>query len=248
MKTDLANSAYQSITETVRCPQCKTVSKKPPEPGHIACPQCGFRFCPECYYYQHRLGTDFCLACGVPFFMTTERRPRLPGYLEQYVARSVSLVNIWFVAWLTLSVGGGPIWFYVLIGGTFSLYWMVHFWRFRQRTGLLQASRYIGGIGLGVICTITLLILLQFWLIRPPVNWQSIELWAFILAAMLIMPLGMLWPPVAMQARFGAQIVSEAAIFAARWSVLERMRYRDTLLLRIPDVRHIPAASRRPGV
>jgi hypothetical protein len=246
MKTDLSDPLCPPATETARCPQCETVSNKPVELGYINCSQCGFRFCSECHYYRHRLGSDFCLACGVPFGETTERRsPALPGYLEQYVTRSVSLVNVWFLAWLTLSIGGGPIWLYALICGTFSLYWMVHFWRFRQRTGLVQASRYVGGIGLSVFLTILLLTLLQLWLIRPPVNWQSIELWAFILAAMLIVPLGMLWPPAAMRSRFGAQIVAEATTFAARWAVLERMRYRDMLLLRIPDVRHLPAVSYR---
>lgn len=248
MKTDLADPIYQPTRETARCPQCEAVNDKPAELGYIPCLQCGFRFCPECHYYRHRLDSDFCLACGATFSAATERRPpSLPGYLEQYLARSVSLVNIWFLAWLTLSISGGPIWLYALICGTFALYWMVHFWRFRQRTGLIHASRYVGGIGLSVILTMMLLILLQLWLIRPPVNWQSIELWAFILAAMLIVPLGVLWPPAAMQSRFGAQIADEAATFATRWNVLERMRYRDTLLLRIPEVKHLPAVSRRPG-
>ena len=248
MKTDLADHKRPSAGETARCPQCKTFSHKPVELGHIPCPQCGFRFCLECHYYKHRLGADFCLTCGVSFAEATKRRSQvLPDYLEQYMARSVSLVNVWFLAWLTLSIGGGPVWLYALICGTFSLYWMLHFWRFRQRTGLIHASRYVGGIGLSVIFTMALLILLQLWLIRPPVNWQSIELWAFILAAMLIAPLGMLWPPAVMQSRFGAQITVEAATFAARWAVLERMRYHDTLLLRIPDVRRLAAVPRRPG-
>jgi hypothetical protein len=86
------------------------------------------------------------------------------------------------------------------------------------------------------------LILLQLWLIRPPVQWQSIELWAFILVAMLIVPLGVLWPPAIMQSRFGKQIAKEAATYSRRWAVLERMQYRDTLLLNIPDVRQLPAA------
>jgi hypothetical protein len=158
------------------------------------------------------------------------------------VARSVSLINLWFLAWLTLTLGGGPIWIYAVICGSLSLYWLLHYWRFRQRTGLIHASRFIGGIGLSVILTMAALILLQLWLIRPPVHWQSIELWAFILFAMLIVPVGILGPPAIMQSRIGARIADEAALHATRWTTLDRMRYRDTLLLRIPDVRHLPAA------
>jgi hypothetical protein len=87
------------------------------------------------------------------------------------------------------------------------------------------------------------LILLQTWLIRPPIHWQSIDLWAFILVALIIVPLGVLGPPAIMQSRFGARIADEASTYAERWATLERMRYRDTLLLRIPDVRHLPATS-----
>lgn len=227
-----------------RCPQCGTTSSEPIGQGRTTCHHCGFRFCQECHYYKHSLGTDFCLACGAQLTPTSKRRiPTLPSYLEQHVARSVSLINVWFLAWLTLTLGGGPIWIYVVICGTLSLYWLLHYWRFRQRTGLIFASRFIGGIGLSVILTMTALILLQIWLIRPPIHWQSIELWAFILFAMLIIPVGILGPPALMQSRFGADIADEAARYATRWATLERMRYRDTLLLSIPDVRHIPAAT-----
>lgn len=229
----------------IRCPQCETLSSKPADQGRTTCPQCGARFCPECHYYRHSLGTDFCLACGASLSEPTKRRvPALPGYLEQHVARSVSLINLWFLAWLTLTLSGGPVWLYAVICSTLSLYWLLHFWRFRQRTGLLYASRYIGGIGLSVILTMLVLIFLQLWLIRPPVHWQNIDLWAFILVAMLIAPLGLLGPPAIMQARFGTQIADEATTYATRWATLERMRYRDTLLLRIPDVRHLPPVSR----
>jgi hypothetical protein len=246
MKTNLVNPANQSALETVRCPQCETVSSKPTGQGRATCPQCGSRFCPECHYYRRRLGTDFCLACGITFAETPGRRmPVLPGYLEQHVSRSVSLVNLWFLAWLTLTISGGPVWLYVAICGTLSLYWLIHFWRFRQRTGLVHASRYIGGIGLSVILTLVALTLLQLWLIRPPVEWQSIDLWAFILVAMLIVPLGVLGPPAIMQSQSGKDIANEANTYAARWAVLERMRYRDTLLLRIPNVRHLPAIPQR---
>jgi hypothetical protein len=248
MKADLTNPIHQPAVKTIRCPQCKTVTSEPVGPGRTTCPQCGFRFCPECHYYRHRLGTDFCLACGTSFIYATKRRvPVLPSYLEQYVARSVPLVNIWFLSWLALSFSGGPIWLYALICGTLSLYWLGHFWRFRQRTGLIYASRYVGGIGMSIILTMAALILLQLWLIRPPIQWQSIELWAFILVAMLMVPLGMLWPPIIMQARLGRQITTEAATYAARWAVLNHMRYRDTLLLRIPDVRHLPPVSDSQG-
>ena len=54
MRTNLANSAYQSIGDTVRCPQYETVSKNPSEPGHIACPQCGITFAE--FKNQGRLG------------------------------------------------------------------------------------------------------------------------------------------------------------------------------------------------
>ena len=174
-----------------------------------------------------------------------ERRiPALPSYLEQHVARSVTLINLWFLAWLTLTLGGGPLWLYAIICGSLSLYWLLHWWRFRKRTGLIYASHYIGGIGLSVILTMLALILLQLWLIRPPVHWQSIDVWAFILVAMVIVPLGVLGPPAIMQARLGAKITDEAIAYAARWAVLERMRYRDTLLLRIPNVKHLPAVPR----
>jgi hypothetical protein len=245
MKADWANSIYQPIRETGRCPQCETASSEPVGRGRTTCHQCGFRFCPECHYYRHRLGTDFCLACGTSFIEATERRvPALPGYLERHLARSVSLVNLWFLAWLALSISGGPIWLYALICGTLSLYWLAHFWRFNQRTGLIYASRYVGGIGLSVILTMLALILLQLWLIRPPVHWQSIDLWAFILGAMLILPLGVLWPPAIMQSRLGTQVAAEATTYATRWAVLERMCFRDMLLLRIPEVRHLPAVPR----
>ena len=214
----------------------------PANQGRADCHQCGFRFCPECHYYRHSLGTDFCLACGAQLTHTAERRiPSLPSYLEQHVARSVTLINLWFLAWLTLTLGGGPIWLYAIICGSLSIYWLLHWWRFRQRTGLVYASRYIGGVGLSVVLTMVSLILLQLWLIRPPVHWQSIDLWAFVLVAMVIVPLGVLGPPAIMQSRFGAQIADEAITYASRWAVLERMRYRDTLLLRIPDVRYLPA-------
>jgi hypothetical protein len=248
MKANLADPIRQPARETVRCPQCETVSSEPAGQGRTICPQCGFRFCPECHYYRHRLRTDFCLACGVTFAEATARRmPVLPGYLDQHVARSVSLVNLWFLAWLTLTISGGPLWLYAIICGTLSLYWLVHFWRFRQRTGLIYASRYIGGIGLSVILTLVALTLLQLWLIRKPVQWQSIDLWAFILVAMLVVPLGVLGPPAIMQSRLGTRIATEATTYATRWAVLERMRYRDTLLLRIPDVRNLPAVPHRQG-
>ncbi len=244
MKVDLRNSLQQSGSATARCPQCRAVNSLPSGQGRTTCHQCGLRFCPECYYYRHHLGTDFCLACGTPLTRGTERRiPALPAYLDQHVARSVSLINLWFLAWLTLTLSGGPLWLYAIVCGTLSLYWLAHFWRFRQRTGLIHASRFIGGIGLSVILTMVALILLQLWLIRQPVHWQSIDLWAFILVALVIVPLGVLGPPAVMQSRFGAQIANEAVVYARRWAVLERMRYRDTLLLRIPDVRHLPAAS-----
>jgi hypothetical protein len=163
--------------------------------------------------------------------------------LDQHVARSVSLINLWFLAWLALTLSGGPIGLYAIICGTLSLYWLLHFWRFRQRTGLERASRYIGGIGLTVVLTMVALVALQLWLIRPPIHWQNIDLWAFILVALLIVPLGVLGPPAIMQSRLGGEIAQEAITYANRWAVLERMRYRDTLLLRIPDVRHIPPTS-----
>jgi len=247
MRTDPANPSPPPFGAAARCPQCGTPSNEPLGRGRTTCHQCGFRFCPECYYYRHQLGTDFCLACGAEFARGKHRMPILPGYLEQHVARSVSLINLWFLAWLTLTISGGPIWLYVVICGTFSLYWLVHYWRFRQRTGLIHASRFIGGIGLSVILTMVALVLLQVWLIRPPVHWQSIDLWAFILAAMLLVPLGVLGPPALMQSRLGAQIADEATAYATRWVVLERMRYRDTLLLQIPNVKHLPPVTQRRG-
>jgi hypothetical protein len=244
MKADLANPVQQPDSATARCPQCDTLNSLPTGRGRTTCHRCGFRFCPECHYYRHSLRIDFCLACGAQLTQATQRRlPSLPSYLDQHVARSVSLINLWFLAWLTLTLGGGPILLYVIICGTLSLYWLLHFWRFRQRTGLSYASLFIGGIGLSVILTMILLILLQLWLIRPPIHWQNIDLWAFILVALLIIPLGLLVPPAVMQSRFGAQIAHEAIVYAPRWAVLEQMRYRDTLLLRIPDVRHLPAVS-----
>jgi ribosomal protein L37AE/L43A len=245
VKADLANSTRQSRAALARCPQCGTLTSEPILRGRTTCRQCGFRFCPECHYYRNSLGTDFCLACGAQLVQAAERRvPPLPGYLDRHVARSVSLINLWFLAWLTLTLGGGPIWLYGLICGSLSLYWLLHFWRFRQRTGLIHASRFIGGVGLSVILTMVALILLQIWLIRPPVHWQSIDLWAFILVALLIVPLGVLGPPALMQSQFGSEIATEATTYATRWVVLERMRYRDTLLLRIPDVRHLPPVPR----
>jgi hypothetical protein len=224
-----------------RCPQCGTLSGDTVGQGRSTCHQCGFRFCPECYYYRHSLRTDFCLACGAQLDLADERRrPALPGYLDQHVARSVSLINLWFLAWLTLTISGGPLWLYAVMCGTFSLYWLVHFLRFRQRTGLIYASRFIGGIGLSVIFTMMTLIALQLWLIQPPVHWQNIDLWAFVLVAMLLVPLGVLGPPAIMQSRLGARIAAEATTFALRWAMLEKMRYRDTLLLRIPHVKHLP--------
>lgn len=238
------SSTLESGDAIAHCPRCGTATSELLIQGRTTCQHCGFRFCSECYYYRHRLGTDFCLACGSQMTRTTERRvPPLPSYLDQHVARSVSLVNIWYLAWLTLALGGGPIWLYALICGTLSIYWFLHFWRFRQRTGLVHASRFIGGIGLSVILTMVSLVLLQLWLIRPPIHWQSIDMWAFILAALLIIPIGVLAPPAIMQSRIGAQIADEASTYAARWARIERMRYRDTLLLRIPDVRHLPALS-----
>jgi hypothetical protein len=190
------------------------------------------------------LDIDFCLACGAPLTGAVEQRiPSLPNYLGQHVARSVSLINLWFLAWLTLALSGGPIWLYAIICSTLSIYWLLHFWRFRQRTGLVHASRFIGGIGLSLILTLVALTLLQLWLIRPPVHWQSIDLWAFVMFALVIVPLGVLGPPAIMQSRFGTQIANEAIIFARRWAVLEKMRYRDTILLRIPDVRDLPPVT-----
>lgn len=244
MTADLANPLHSSGSTTARCPRCQTSSSEPIGRGRTTCRHCGFRFCLECHYYRHSLGTDFCLACGAQLTGLTERQvPMLPNYLDQHVARSVSLINLWFLAWLTLTLGGGPIWLNAVICGSFSIYWLLHFWRFRQRTGLIHASRFIGGIGLSVILTMVALILLQIWLIRPPIHWQSIDLWAFILVALIIVPVGVLGPPAIMQSRFGARIADEAGTYAARWATLERMRYRDTLLLRIPDVRHLPATS-----
>ena len=241
MKANPADSRQQSRSGAARCPQCEAVTEGLVE-GRTICHQCGFRFCRECHYYRHNLGTDFCLACGAQLTPTAQRRtPPLPAYLDQHVARSVSLINIWFLAWLTLTLSGGPLWLYALICATLSLYWLIHFWRFRQRTGLIFASRFIGGVGLSVIVTIVALILFQLWLIRPPVRWQSIDLWAFMLVALVVVPIGVLAPPALMQSRFGAHIAHEANIYAARWAMLERMRYRDTLLLRIPDLRHLPA-------
>jgi hypothetical protein len=245
MKADLANSYQHFGSATARCPRCETVSSELVGSGRTTCRHCGFRFCRECHYYRHSLGTDFCLACGAQLTLISERRlPTLPGYLDQHVARSVSLINLWFLAWLTLTLGGAPVWVYAFICGSFLIYWLLHFLRFRQRTGLIYASRFIGGIGLSVFMTLTALILLQVWLIRPPVHWQSIELWAFILFALLILPIGVLAPPAIMQSRFGSKIADEAALYATRWARLERMRYRDTLLLHIPHVRHIPPVSR----
>lgn len=242
MKADLSNSIPSSRNATIRCPQCETITSRPAGLGRTTCHQCGFRLCPECYYYRHSLGTDFCLACGAQLTSPARRRvPPLPSYLDQHVARSVSLINLWFLTWLTLTLGGGPIWLYAVVCGSLSLYWLLHFVRFRRRTGLIYASRFIGGIGLSVILTMLALIMLQLWLVRPPVHWQSIDMWAFILAAMLIAPLGVLGPPAIMQARFGSQVADEAASYATRWARVEHMRYRDTLLLRIPDVRHLPA-------
>ena len=244
MKADLAQPTKQSGGATARCPQCETVNSMPGGQGRTTCHHCGQRFCPECHYYRHNLGIEFCLACGAGLTSTSSRRiPGLPRYLDQHVARSVSLINLWFLAWLALTLSGGPIGLYAIICGTLSLYWVLHFWRFRQRTGLERASRYIGGIGLTVVLTMVALIALQLWLIRPPIHWQNIDLWAFILVALLIVPLGVLGPPAIMQSRLGGEIAQEAITYANRWAVLERMRYRDTLLLRIPDVRHIPPTS-----
>lgn len=244
MKPERVNPLRPGTGARVRCPQCGTINEKPMEQGRTTCHQCGFRFCAECYYYRHSLGTDFCLACGAELSPKNSRRVSvLPGYLDRHVARSVSLINLWFLAWLTLTISGGPVWLYAVICGTFSLYWLIHFVRFRQRTGLVYASRFIGGIGLSVITTMGALILLQLWLIRPPVQWQSIDLWAFIIVAMLLVPVGVLVPPTVMQSRFGKQIAREATIYATRWAKLEQMRYRDTLLLRIPNVKHLPPAS-----
>jgi hypothetical protein len=244
----LVNPGGGSAGIAARCPQCETVSVEPAGRGRTTCHQCGFRFCPECFYYRHRLGTDFCLACGAQLNDITERRvPPLPSYLDQHVARSVSLINVWFLAWLGLTLGGAPLWLYAIICGSLSVYWLLHYWRFRQRTGLVHASRFIGGIGLSVILTMVALILLQLWLVRPPVHWQNIDLWAFILVALIIVPLGVLGAPAIMQSRFGAEIADEARRYASRWAVLERMRYRDTVLLRIPDVRHLSAESLYEG-
>ena len=238
------NSFRESGDASARCPRCETATSELIAQGRATCHQCGFRFCSECHYYRHRLGTDFCLACGAQLTRTAERRvPPLPSYLDQHVARSVSLVNLWYLAWLTLALGGGPIWLYAITCGTLSIYWLLHFLRFRQRTGLIHASRFIGGIGLSVILTMVTLILLQLWLIRPPVHWQSIDMWAFILVALMIIPVGVLAPPAIMQSRIGGKIADEASTYAARWAMVERMQYRDTLLLRIPDVRQLPALS-----
>lgn len=245
MKSGLSDPIPQSSGMTARCPQCETINSMPLDHGRTDCHQCGFRFCPECHYYRHSLGSEFCLACGAGLMRPAERRiPALPSYLDQHVARSVTLVNLWFLAWLTLTLGGGPLWLYAIMCGSLALYWLLHWWRFRTNTGLVHASRYIGGIGLSVILTMLALILLQFWLIRTPVHWQSIDVWAFILVAMVIVPLGVLGPPAIMQARIGVQITDEAIAYAARWAVLERMRYRDTLLLHIPYVKHLPAIPR----
>jgi hypothetical protein len=64
--------------------------------------------------------------------------------------------------------------------------------------------------------------------------------------ALIIVPVGLLSPPAIMQARFGAEITREASLYPSRWAVLENMPYRDTLLLRIPDVTHLPPASHGP--
>jgi hypothetical protein len=243
MKADVHNPIRQPSHATARCPQCEATNNIPADQGRVTCHECSLRFCPECHYFRHSLRIDFCLACGAPLTTSEKRLPSLPDYLDQHVARSVSLINLWFLAWLTLALSGGPIWLYAIICSTLSLYWLLHFWRFRQRTGLVYASRFIGGIGLSVILTLVALILLQVWLIRPAVTWQSIDLWAFILVALMIVPLSLLGPPAIMQSRFGSEIANEATVYARRWAMLERMRYRDTLLLRIPDVRHLPAMS-----
>jgi hypothetical protein len=159
------------------------------------------------------------------------------------VTRSVSLINLWFLVWLALTLSGGPVWLSAIICGTLSLYWLIHIWLFRYRTGLVHASRFIGGVGLGVVLTMLALVLLQLWLIHPPVYWKSRDLWVFIFSAMLILPLGILGLPALMQSQFGSQIAREATAYATRWVALERMRYRDTFLLRIPDVRHIPPVA-----
>jgi hypothetical protein len=190
------------------------------------------------------LGTDFCLACGARLVAAEKRgTPVLPGYLDRHVTRSISLINLWFLVWLALTLSGGPIWLSAIICGTLSLYWLIHSWLFRYRTGLVHASRFIGGVGLSVVLTMLALVVLQLWLIRPPVHWRSTDLWVFILSAMLILPLGILGIPAIMQSRLGSQIALEATAYATRWVALERMRYRDTFFLRIPDVRHIPPVS-----
>lgn len=239
-----AETLYSGIKDMASCPQCETVVDETEGPGRILCPRCGFRFCSECYYYRHRLNSDFCLVCGASFASSDEaRRPALPDYLEQHVARSVSLINFWFLAWLALSIGGGASWLYGVICVTLGLYWFIHFLLFRRRTGLVYAAHYIGGVGASVTVTMVLLVVFQFWLIRPPIDWRSIDLWAFLLAAFLIIPVGVFWLPATIQSRFGTHIATEFSTYAARWKVLERMRYRDIFLLRFPDVRHLAAVS-----
>jgi len=164
----------------------------------------------------------------------------LPAYLERQLARLISLVNLWFILWLALSFGGGTTtWPYLIVCGSLAAYWLAYCIRFRRRTGLIYAARYLGGIGLSIVLTMVLLALLQLWLIRPPVDWDSIQVWVFIVAALIVVPVGVLLPPVAMQVRMGSQITTEAKTHTERWLVLENIGYLDTLLLRIPNVRHL---------
>jgi hypothetical protein len=158
------------------------------------------------------------------------------------------LISVCYLASLMLALGGGATWLSALVCSTLSIYWFLHFWRFRRRTGLVHASRFIGGIGFCVILTMVSLILLQLWLFRPPVHWQSMGVWAFILITLLIIPMGVLVPPAIMQSQIGEEVANEASAYAARWATVERMRYRDTLLLRIPDVSRVPAKSHLSGI
>lgn len=202
--------------------------------------QCSFRFCRECYHYRHQLGSDFCFACGA-WFINQETRwlPALPAYLERQLARLISLVNLWFVLWLGLAFSGTAPWLYLLVCGGLAGYWSIFFLRFHRRTGLVQAARYLGGIGLSIVLTMSLLVVLQFWLVRPPIDWQSIRLWAFVLTTLIVVPIGILLPPAVLQARLGAQIAAEAQAHPQRWLALENTGYLNTLLLRVPDVRHL---------
>ncbi len=226
-------------TTKQHCPICGAWNSRSTW-GRTTCKQCGFRFCHECHHYRHRLKSDFCFACGAWFIdKETRRLPNLPTYLEQQLARLISLANLWFVIWLGLVLNGASPWLYLTMCAALAGYWLMHYLRFRRRTGLIQAARYLGGIGLSIVFTMGLLIVIHFWLIYLSIDWQGIQLWAFVLTTLIIIPIGVLLPPVALQARMGAKIVAEAQDHNERWLALENTGYLNTLLLRIPNVRHL---------